>query len=250
MKIAIVGNGIVGGSLRRWIEKNHDYCECEVLIYDPGQNQYAAIHEASSVFISVPVPTRLDATQDYSILESTMTMTQPNQNIYIRSTVLPGTADSLALKYSRNVYAMPEFLTERTADADLAKSKVLVGGGLERKDPLFEHLFARHKEIIRMSNTEAEMAKYAHNCFGALKVTFFNHIYKICKDRKLDYQNVLHGTLASGYINRDHTQVPGPDGHMGFGGTCFPKDLKAFAHWSKIDLLKQASFDNEIFRGK
>ena len=84
------------------------------------------------------------------------------------------------------------------------------------------------KKHIDMTSAEAEMVKYAHNVFGALKVTYFNCIYDICKKEGLDYQKVREGVLGSTYINDVHTQVPGPDGKYGYGGKCFPKDVDAF----------------------
>ena len=81
---------------------------------------------------------------------------------------------------------------------------------------------------MTMSSEEACLAKYAHNVFGCLKVTYFNCIHDLCKQHKLDYNNVLSGILVSGYINDTHTKVPGPDGKFGYGGKCFPKDIEAF----------------------
>jgi len=80
-----------------------------------------------------------------------------------------------------------------------------------------------------MTSEEAELAKYAHNVFGALKVTYFNCLYDLCQQLGFSYQNVLDGVLASEYINETHTAVPGPDGMFGYGGKCFPKDVKAAA---------------------
>ena len=84
------------------------------------------------------------------------------------------------------------------------------------------------KEYICMSSLEAEVTKYAHNVFGALKVTYFNGIYEYCQKLGINYENVHKGVLLSGYINRPHTDVPGPDGKFGYGGKCFPKDVNSF----------------------
>ena len=84
-----------------------------------------------------------------------------------------------------------------------------------------------------MSSVEAELAKYAHNVFGALKVTYFNGIYELTKELKCDYDNVKQGVLLSGYINDTHTHIPGHDGKFGYGGKCFPKDISAFNKFNK-----------------
>lgn len=78
-----------------------------------------------------------------------------------------------------------------------------------------------------MTSEEAELVKYAHNVFGALKVTYFNCIYDLCRRMGMDYARVRSGILGSTYINDVHTMVPGPDGKFGYGGKCFPKDVNA-----------------------
>ena len=101
-------------------------------------------------------------------------------------------------------------------------------------------------------NTEAEITKYAHNVFGALKVTYFNGIYKLCEHLDCDYNKVREGVLLSGYINSNHTQVPGPDGKFGYGGKCFPKDVNAFALYSSFVglgmLLNPVQELNKLYR--
>jgi len=103
-----------------------------------------------------------------------------------------------------------------------------------------------------MTSLEAEITKYAHNVFGALKVTYFNGIYEICKKLNIDYNKIQEGILLSTYINAPHTQVPGPDGKFGYGGKCFPKDVNAFTKMfedcSIHDLLKEVQHLNTLYR--
>ena len=98
------------------------------------------------------------------------------------------------------------------------------------------------------------MVKYAHNVFGALKVTYFNCIYDLCQKMGMDYESVRRGVLASTYINDTHTSVPGPDGKLGYGGKCFPKDVNAFEKMFRytplgrlLDPLKKLNIE---FRGE
>ena len=97
------------------------------------------------------------------------------------------------------------------------------------------------------------MVKYAHNVFGALKVTYFNCIYDLCQKLGMDYEQVRKGVLASTYINDVHTMVPGPDGKFGYGGKCFPKDVNAMEKMFRytplgrlLDPLKKLNIE---FRG-
>lgn len=147
----------------------------------------------------------------------------PDVPVFVRTTVLPGTCDRLSAELNRDISFMPEFLTQRTADEDFARQTMI----FTKHENLLKQIFIGKKYIL-MSSREAETAKYAHNVFGALKVTFFNGVYEYCRLNKCSYQSVLKGVLSSGYINDTHTAVPGPDGKKSYGGKCFPKDVNAF----------------------
>lgn len=100
----------------------------------------------------------------------------------------------------RQVHHMPEFLTERTYIEDFKWQPMVFTGDIE----LLERIFPGKKHID-MTSEEAEMVKYAHNVFGALKVTYFNCIYDLCDKLNLNYENVRKGVLGSTYINEPHT---------------------------------------------
>ena len=142
---------------------------------------------------------------------------------------------------------MPEFLTERTAYADFCNQDIVITGEHELVSEIF-----KAKKIHYMSNVEAEIAKYAHNVFGALAVTYFNGVYELCSKMGATYNHVRDGFLLSKYIAPTHTAVPGPDGKFGYGGKCFPKDVNAFALFNKgnqlHDLLNDVAKMNNFFR--
>jgi len=198
------------------------------------------------IFISIHIPTEDDGCQDLTLLKKIISVI-PNKPIFIRTTILPGTADKLSDEFKKKIYFMPEFLTERTAYQDFCSQTMIFTGEIE----LLKKIFIK-KKYIEMTSLEAEIAKYAHNVFGALKVTYFNGIYDICAKLKINYQKVLEGVLASEYINSVHTQVPGPDGKFGYGGKCFPKDVNAFIRqfedYPINDLLKALNPLNNKFR--
>lgn len=215
MKIGIYGLGAVGGTLMRWFKANTDH---ELLLIDPAKNYFDEIMFCDAVFICIPVPSDIGG-QDLSKLRPLVKEAKknnPTATIFIRSTVLPGTNDEL------KTTACPEFLTERQSDKDMNELPVLMGVCSRAKE-----IFPG-KEIVEISNVEAEIAKYAHNVMGAIKVNFFNMIYKTTKKMGGNYENVLRGTLITGHINKQHTQVPGPDGQFGYGGKCFPENVKSF----------------------
>ena len=159
----------------------------------------------------------------------------PESTLVLKSTVLPGTCRSLAVKH-RLVFN-PEFLTARTAVEDFAHPDSIVLGG-PHVDDLAE-LYDRHfsAKILCMSWEEAELVKYTRNTFYALKVAWWNEVYDLCAAHGVDYKQVKDGVLASGWVNPMHCDVPGHDGRRGFGGACLPKDSEALvAHADACDV--------------
>jgi len=233
--IGIIGYGVIGIAFKKWIEKN---TKCKVAISDPPKNINDDLSNCNVFFIGIHIPTENDGTQDLTVLENIITGL-PSAPIFIRTTLIPGTTDALCKKFSKKIYFMPEFLTERTAYEDFQSQAVIVTGEEELLNEIF-----KDKKRFYMNNMEAEISKYTHNVFGAVKVTYFNSIYKLCKDKGIDYNKVLEGTLISGYISPNHTNVPGPDGCFGYGGKCFPKDIAAFASFNIDNELN--SFLNKI----
>jgi UDPglucose 6-dehydrogenase len=98
---------------------------------------------------------------------------------------------------------------------------------------MFRKPFPNIPIVVTKSET-AEMVKYFINCFLATKVTFANQMYQICLDNNLDYDKVCEYALHDERIGKSHLAVPGPDGDLGFGGHCFPKDLAAIISFGKI----------------
>ena len=72
-----------------------------------------------------------------------------------------------------------------------------------------------------------------NNSFFATKVSIMNEFYRLGKKIGIDWKTALHGFAADQRIGDSHLHVPGPDGKLGFGGTCFPKDLNAFISIAK-----------------
>ena len=231
---AIVGYGVIGSALGNWIEKNNSK-NCNILKIDPMKGFNDDIQHADVIFVSIHVPTEEDGSQNLNDLEEII-KNAPDVPIFIRTTVIPGTCKKLSKKYKKDVNFMPEFLTERTALEDFENQPMV----FTNHEKLLKKIFP-HKKYVLMSSLEAEVTKYAHNVFGALKVTYFNGIYEYCKKLNIDYNNVLKGVLLSGYINSPHTQVPGPDSKFGYGGKCFPKDVNAF-----IEAIKKTELNKII----
>ena len=250
IKVGIIGCGFIGTALNKWLKQSNP--DVETRVSDPPKGINDDISNCDAYFIQIHLPTNERGDQDTQILESIIASLPNKRPIWIRTTILPGTSAMLSKKTGKVVYHMPEFLTKRTYLEDFKWQPTVFTGAPEHVE-LLKKIFPGKKHII-MSSEEAEMVKYAHNVFGALKVTYFNCIYDLCQKRGLDYSKVREGVLGSTYINVPHTQVPGLDGKLGYGGKCFPKDVDAFEKMFRytplgklLDSLKKL---NDEFRSK
>lgn len=247
MKIGFIGLGMVGGTTRDWIKENTPY---EIGEYDPakGKDNETDLSGSEVIFVSVPVNTKKDGTQDLDILydAAELAVAAGAKDIFVRSTVLPGTCQQLSLMFGENFWAMPEFLSEKTCKEDFERNDIVTGCP---DYPLLRAVFNDRKHFIQVTNREAEFGKYAHNVFAAVKIHFFNKIYEFCEaSTDMEYVNVRNVALVSDYINSQHTMVPGPDGQRGFGGKCLPKDLKAYAFKIEDNILKSIFHENLTMR--
>lgn len=233
LKVAIVGCGIVGNALKVWIENNNK--DVDLRTYDPNKNMKDDISACDAYFVQIPVPTKEDGFLDGTELLKVLVSIPNDVPVFIRSTITPQMYYLFtqylkdAFKKTTRVYYMPEYLSDRTAVEDFAKQILVCTCDNEKDEETFKAIFTG-RDYIKMSSVEAILAKYFHNVFGALKVTYFNCIHDICENslkNKADYNKVLAGMYVSGHIDKLYTEVPGHDGKLGYGGKCFPKDLKA-----------------------
>ncbi|MBE6446305.1 MAG: UDP-glucose 6-dehydrogenase [Alphaproteobacteria bacterium] len=243
IKVGIIGYGVIGSTFSQWLK---EHTQCRQAISDPPKGINEDLTGCNVFFVGIHIPTEADGTQDLTLLKQIIS-NLPQGPVFIRTTLLPGTADKLTNELMRPVYFMPEFLTERTAYADFCSQDVVITGEHELMDAIFAN-----KKRLYMSNIEAELTKYAHNVFGAVAVTYFNGIYDLCQKAGAEYEKVRQGLLLSGYIAPTHSHVPGPDGKFGYGGKCFPKDVNAFTEYSKgsplFNLLESVINANKVFR--
>jgi UDPglucose 6-dehydrogenase len=134
---------------------------------------------------------------------------------------------SAATKHSFSVVSNPEFLKEGSAIDDFLKpDRVVIGTDSDEawnvmKD-LYEPFVRQGNPIIRMSNISAEMTKYAANAMLATKISFINEMALLCDKVGADVESVRAGITSDVRIGK-HFLYPGP----GYGGSCFPKDVKA-----------------------
>lgn len=225
INVGIIGCGFVGGALKDWLEHNNP--DCKIFISDPPKGYNDDLSGIDVAFLQIHVPTEEDGTQDLRLMKEIISKL-PDVPVFVRTTILPGSSETLSNETGHRVYYMPEFLTERTFIEDFRTQPMIFTGEYE----LLERIF-KGKKFITMTPLEAELTKYMHNVFGAYKVTYFNACREYCEQQGVDWETVHKGMLLSGYINDTHTYVPGPDGKFGYGGKCFPKDVNAFTEMTK-----------------
>lgn len=243
-KIGIVGKGYVGGAM---YENFKDYFSVEVYDTDPNKRTKELdelVKWAQILFISVPTPMRAsDGACDTAIVESVVKQIadiDKSKLIVVKSTVPPGTTDRLAKETGMTICFNPEFLTEANYIQDFKYQPLIVIGSEDSgaADILYDLYLEFNQrvrakgQILQVKTAEAEMFKYLANCFLATKVTFLNEMYRLCNTVGVDYNNVAAIAKMDKRLGHTHWKVPGPDGKFGFGGSCFPKDMNALAHFA------------------
>ena len=153
------------------------------------------------------------------------------RSIVIKSTIEPGTTEKFNKKYKNiQIVFNPEFLTEVNSIEDFKNQNRIIIGGPRPATTIIKSIYSKvfpKVPIIKTGSTTAEMVKYVTNCFLATKVSFANEMFQICEKLDIDYDKVIEYAKYDERLGYSHWNVPGPDGDYGYGGHCFPKDLKA-----------------------
>jgi len=208
------------------------------------------IKDADIIFLALPTPPGEDGSADLSyilkVADDLGGLLTDYKVIIDKSTVPVGTAEkvhnAIARKYSGefDVVSNPEFLREGMAVEDFMKpDRVVIGTESERAKKLLLELYApfvrQGNPIIFMDEKSAELTKYAANSFLATKISFMNEIAQLCERLGADVDMVRKGMGSDERIGKRFL-FPG----IGYGGSCFPKDVQALA--------KSASEVNYQFR--
>lgn len=221
-----------------------------------------AISKSDVVFIIVGTPSAPDGQADLRFVmaaaESLAPYLKPDAIVVVKSTVPPGTnakvkakIDPLA-KHKYYVASVPEFLREGSAvDDTFHPDRVIIGAN----EPIVRKTLKKLHEpfnapVIEMSPESAQMSKYSANSYLATRITFINQIADLCEKNGADVMEVVKGIGGDKRIG-EHYWYPG----LGYGGSCFPKDVKELAAYSRSvgeanNLLNKVNELNEhrIFR--
>ena len=235
----------------------------ELPIYEPGLEElvarnvaagrltfttsYAdAVPDADYCFIAVPTPSGPEGEADLGYVRaaaSTLALYLKDGAVIVNKSTVPiGTADRVDQIIERHlpaerrdirfgVVSNPEFLREGAAVADFMKPDRVVLGAVRRQDAeTVAELYASLKCPILITDPRtAEMVKYASNAFLATKISFINEVASICERLGADVRLVAEGMGKDARIGRAFL-----DAGLGWGGSCFPKDVKALAHMAAM----------------
>ena len=241
MRITIAGYGYVG----RAIEALMYDADIETKIVDP--NYYRILGKdltcglkiydtkPSGVIICVSTPQSDTGACDISNVCSVIEDTDSEIPILIKSTISLEGWNEIKKKFPKHIIAFsPEFLRASTAIQDLRDTKeILIGGDdLTFWIDLFKKTYKHEIKFLTMPVNELILIKYFRNAFLATKVSFFNQIYDLCEATGIDYENVAQGIGMDTRIGNSHTKV---NTSRGYGGHCFPKDVKAILATAKAN---------------
>jgi UDPglucose 6-dehydrogenase len=278
MRLTIIGTGYVGlvtGTCfaevgHQVICVDNDAAKVETLqaggipIYEPGLEDLVrknvsagrlsfttstaeGVEKSDVVFIAVPTPPLEDGSVDSSFIEKVAREIAGGMTGYKivvdKSTVPVKTGEKVAETIKRyckakvefDVVSNPEFLREGFAVEDLMKpDRIVIGVKSQRPVPALKEIYAAFKAPIIITDiNSAELIKHASNSFLALKISYINAISVLCEATGANVQEVANGMGMDDRIGRRFLNAS-----LGFGGSCFPKDLSAF-----IKIAEQVGYD-------
>ncbi len=268
MKLTIIGTGYVGlvtGTCfaevgHQVICVDNDAEKVKTLqaggipIYEPGLEEMVAknvaagrlsfststtegVQKSDVVFIAVPTPPQADGSVDLSFIEKVARDIAAGMTSYKivvdKSTVPVKTGDKVAETIKRyckalvdfDVVSNPEFLREGFAVEDLMRpDRIVIGVRSQRPVPALKEVYAPfNAPVIVTDINSAELIKHASNSFLALKISYINAISVLCEAAGANVEEVANGMGMDARIGRRFLNAS-----LGFGGSCFPKDLSAF----------------------
>lgn len=284
MKITIIGSGYVGLTTGACFAEVGHHVLCvdndpkkvetllagQIPIFEPGLEEIVkknvaarrlrfttsteeGVDHGEVLFIAVPTPPQPDGSVDLSFIEKVAREISQYLDSYRvivdKSTVPVKTGERVAQtirRYARpgvefDVVSNPEFLREGSAVADLMKpDRIVIGGNSDRALALMQKIYEPFVAPVLVTDiNSAELIKHAANSFLALKISYINALAEICEASNADVLKVAEGIGADKRIGRDFLNAG-----LGYGGSCFPKDIAAFIAISEqldipFNLLKE-----------
>jgi UDPglucose 6-dehydrogenase len=285
MKIAVIGTGYVGLVTAVCLaELGHDVTGTDSAaekidkasqgiphIYEPGLEELLkvnlkkgnltfshdldqTIRSADVLFVSVNTPQKEDGSADMTFIEAVSRKIAENLNNYklvVEKSTVPVKTSQWIKKtidlHKKNemdfdVASNPEFLREGSAVSDfLNPDRVIIGVETERAKEILVKIYEKYKDRVLVTNIDtAELIKHASNSFLAMKISYINFISDLCDKTDADVKQVAEGMGLDARIGTQFLRAG-----VGYGGSCFPKDIKALAKIGEdlgvnISILREA----------
>ena len=228
--IGIVGQGFVGNAIYQKFSEFYKVFTYDIDEYKCNSSLEKVVTKADVIFICLPTPMNKNGSCNVDIVETILdkinNIALSKKIIVIKSTIEPGSTKRFNEKFDNlNIVFNPEWLREAHAVDDFKKMDRVVLGGPRPATSILKQMYNKvfpNAKIVKTDSTYAEVIKYLINVFLATKVS-------------------------------SHWSVPGPDGDLGYGGHCFPKDLAAFIYLSKelgcpSNVMEAAIKTNDLVR--
>ena len=261
-KIGIIGYGFVGRGTAHALGRVAD-----IAFHDPavaGSKPLADIVSwADMLVVCVPTPIAESGGPDLSMVLDVMRRLSDigaRCPVVLKSTVPPGTSEGVARQWpSMPLVFCPEFLRERHSMEDsLAPSRIVLGwtsGTNSQTKATVRHFYGGAFEgvpLVEMDSTSAELLKYASNALFGVKVSFANEMAELAQSLSIPWEPIRAALVLDPRVGSGHLAVPGPDGRVGFGGSCLPKDIASLLSFSRMQAVAMpvvsASFEANSHR--
>ena len=212
-----------------------------------------AVEKSDIIYITVDTPQNDDGSANlenvYKVVEYISGLLLKNKIVVLKSTVPVGITDNIQniLKDCSVVYN-PEFLRQGSALNDfMHPERIILGSSSADAVNVLKEIYEKFcKNIIVMDTKSAEITKYAANTFLSAKISFINEIAQICEKSGADIEKVREGICTDSRIGNDFLSAG-----LGYGGSCFPKDVNALIHTAQelginADILKAVRERNKL----
>lgn len=249
MRIGVYGVGVIGSAISSGFEFFGHRVEKHDLKL---QSSVDELLDCEAIFICLPTPPNNEGGCDVSIVEGAVKELSEKEFsgvVVIKSTVEPGfyrrrMEDSNNLR----LVSCPEFLRERSAKRDFIGHGVCVIGAANKVD--FDLVRQIHLDFtdafFECTPEEAEVIKYFHNSFNALRIAFANQFFDLCDYLNISYETVLEGVVTRNDYSKSYLRVSSE--MRGFGGPCLPKDTLALANFFENQLGQNENIFKAIMK--
>ena len=234
--IGLIGRGTVGSA----IENAYKQANKPLIVVDKGDD-FRVLDQCSMIWVAVP---------EWELSTIARMVNNTQALFIIKSTALPHQFNKL---FKRFAY-VPEFLTEANSKHDFFDPPLLPVGTDNKHDGtlILDELFglgvnSYHGKIVSVE--EASAIKYYANAFLATKVIFNHQFAMYCQGNKVNWSSISEVLKQDPRLGTSHWQAPGPDGKYGYGGKCFPKDVRnLIKDTDELTLLEKVEIINKSYR--